>query len=74
MTLEELKEQLFKLSYELDSYSAGKDYVSLRRSHYKNVQWLHDIGLQEEYYQYFLKRINKDTFFREETQEHDKDN
>lgn len=68
MTLEELKEQLFKLSYELDSYSAGKDYVSLRRSHYKNVQWLHDSGLQEEYYQYFLNRICKDTFFREETQ------
>ena len=50
-----LLQHLFELSFALDSQSAGKDYVALRRTHYENQRWLHDKGLQEDYYQYFLK-------------------
>lgn len=54
---ETLKQQLFHLSFALDSQSAGKDYVALRNTHYNNQKWLHDNGLQEEYYQFFIKKI-----------------
>lgn len=57
LTIDELKQQLFKLSFALDSQSAGKDYVALRDTHYRNQKWLHDKGLSEEYYQYFIQKI-----------------
>ena len=57
ITVEELKQQLFKLSFALDSQSAGKDYVALRNTHYRNQKWLHDHDLQEEYYQFFITKI-----------------
>ena len=56
-TTEELIQHIFELSFALDSQSAGKDYVSLRSTHYQNQKWIHDKGLQEEYYQYFIKQI-----------------
>lgn len=56
-TAEELIQHIFELSFALDSQSAGKDYVSLRSTHYQNQKWIHDKGLQEEYYQYFVKQI-----------------
>ncbi len=56
-TTEEIIQHLFELSFALDSQSAGKDYVSLRSTHYQNQKWIHDKGLQEEYYQYFVKQI-----------------
>lgn len=56
-TTEELIQHIFELSFALDSQSAGKDYVSLRSTHYQNQKWIHDKGLQEEYYQYFVKQI-----------------
>ena len=55
-----IKKQLFKLSYALDSQSAGKDYVALRNTHYENVQWLHNHGLSEEYYDYFVNRLQEE--------------
>lgn len=57
--IEDLKKHLFELSFALDSQSAGKDFIALRKTHYDNVTWLHDNGLQEEYYQYFSNKINK---------------
>ena len=57
VTIDELKQQLFKLSFALDSESAGRDYVALRKSHYDNQRWLHDNGLAEEYYHYFVKQL-----------------
>lgn len=54
---EDLKRHIFELSFALDSQSAGKDYVALRNTHYQNQKWIHDNGLQEEYYQFFVKRI-----------------
>lgn len=59
MTEEELKQHIYGLSFDLDIYSAGKDYVALRRTHYNNIQWLHDSGLQEEYYQFFVKALKE---------------
>lgn len=56
VSIEQLKQHIFKLSFELDSQSAEKDYVALRNSHYNNQRWIHDNGLQEEYYQYFFKK------------------
>ena len=50
------KEHIFELSFALDSQSAGKDYPALRNSHYKNQKWIHDNGLMEEYYHYFIKK------------------
>jgi hypothetical protein len=57
LTEEDLKRHIFELSFALDSQSAGKDYVALRNTHYQNQKWIHDNGLQEEYYQFFVKRI-----------------
>jgi hypothetical protein len=54
---EDLKRHIFELSFALDSQGAGKDYVALRNTHYQNQKWIHDNGLQEEYYQFFVKRI-----------------
>ena len=66
MSEEELyKQHIFELSFALDSQSAGKDYVALRNTHYNNVKWLHDNGLQEDYYSYFAKRLGM------EEQEHE---
>lgn len=60
MTEEELKQHIFELSFALDDQSAGKDFVRLRRTHYENQKWIHDNGLSEEYYQYFVKKIGED--------------
>lgn len=57
MSAEELKEHLYELSYALDSYSAGKDYVALRRTHYDNIEWLQKHGLTEEYYNVLFAHI-----------------
>lgn len=56
MTIDELKAHIFKLSFALDIQSAGKDYDGLRITHYNNQRWIHDNGLQEEYYKYFCKK------------------
>lgn len=57
ITKDELIQHIFELSFALDSQSAGKDYVSLRNTHYQNQKWIHDKGLQEEYYEFFVKKI-----------------
>jgi hypothetical protein len=57
MTIEELKEHLYELSYALDNHSARKDYVALRRTHYDNIEWLHKHGLTDEYYNVFFAHI-----------------
>ena len=54
---DELIKHIFELSFALDSQSAAKDYMSLRNTHYQNQKWIHDKGLQEKYYQFFIKRI-----------------
>ena len=54
---EDLKRHIFELSFALDSQSAGKDFAALRNTHYQNQKWIHDNGLQEEYYKFFVKRI-----------------
>ena len=58
--LNELKQHLFELSYALDSKSSGKDYVALRRTLYDNQIWIHDNGLQEEYYKYFYSKFKEE--------------
>lgn len=58
--LEELKQHIFELSYALDSQSSGKDYVALRNTHYDNQIWIHDNGLQEEYYKYFYSKFKEE--------------
>ena len=50
MSEEELKQHLYQLSSDLDRFSAGKDYVALRKTHYDNIEWLHKNGLTNEYY------------------------
>lgn len=57
MSEEELKQHIYELSYALDNYSAGKDYVALRRTHYDNIKWLHKHGLTEEYYEVLFAHI-----------------
>ena len=58
MTEEELKQHIFLLSEALDRYSAGKDYVALRATHYANIEWIHKHGLTEEYYEVLFKHIS----------------
>lgn len=60
MSEEELKQHLYELSYALDNYSAGKDYVALRRTHYDNIEWLQKHGLTEEYYEVLFAHIKKE--------------
>lgn len=60
MSEQELKKKLFEIMFTLDSKSAGKDYVALRNNHYGNMEWLHDNGLQEEYYEYFISQIKSE--------------
>ena len=60
MTETELKKHLFELSLALDKYSAGKDYVSLRATHYSNIKWLHEHGLTEEYYKVLFEDIREE--------------
>lgn len=55
----DLRQHLFELSYALDSYSAGKDYVALRRTHYENIEWLHKNDLTEEYYKVLFEHIKE---------------
>ena len=57
MTEEELKQHLYELSYALDSYSVGKDYIALRRTHYDNINWLQEHGLADEYYNVLFAHI-----------------
>lgn len=59
LTNEELRQHIFELSFALDTQSAGKDFLSLRTTHYNNVRWLQDNGLQEEYYQFFMKQLER---------------
>lgn len=56
-TREELINHIFELSFALDSQSAAKDYSSLRVTHYNNLQWIYDNGLDKEYYKYFLSEL-----------------
>lgn len=56
----DLAQHLFELSFALDSLSAEKNYVALRRTHYDNQKWIHDAGLMEEYYQFFTKRLQEE--------------
>lgn len=56
--IKELLNHIFELSFALDSQSAGKDFLSLRRTHYNNLNWIHENGLTDEYYKYFLEKIN----------------
>ncbi len=58
--LEELKKHIFELSYALDCLSSVKDCVALRRTHYDNQIWIHDNGLQEEYYKYFYSKFKEE--------------
>lgn len=60
MTEEELKDHIYELSIALDTYSAGKDYVALRRTHYANIEWLHENGLMDEYYNVLFAHIKKE--------------
>ena len=60
VTIEELKEHLYELSYALDNHSAGKDYVALRRTHYDNIEWLQKHGLADEYYNVLFAHIKAD--------------
>lgn len=60
MTKEELLQHLYELSYALDNYSAGKDYVALRKTHYDNIKWLSKHGLTEDYYKVFFAHIQSD--------------
>ena len=57
MTNDRVKEKLFELIFAMDDLSAKKDFVGLRSKHYSNQTWLHDMGLGEEYYNYFLEKI-----------------
>lgn len=57
MSEEELKQHIYELSYALDNYSAGKDYVALRNAHYDNIKWLQKHGLTDEYYEVLFSRI-----------------
>lgn len=59
MNEEDLKRQLFELSFTLDCESAGKNYIALRNAHYNNVRWLHDNGLSEEYYHFFVNKMKE---------------
>ena len=55
--VEELKQHFYELSYALDSHSAGKEYEELRRTHYENIDWMENKGLEEEYYKVFFEHI-----------------
>lgn len=59
--LEKLLTHIFELSYALDTQSAGKDFLSLRTTHYDNQEWIHDNGYQEKYYQYFISKRKEGT-------------
>ena len=56
---EQLLKHIFELSFALDTQSAGKDYLSLRKTHYDNQRWIHDNGFSEEYYQFFFEKIKE---------------
>lgn len=60
MTEEELKDHIYELSEALDRYSARKDYVALRRTHYENIEWLKEHGLTNEYYNVLFAHINEE--------------
>jgi hypothetical protein len=56
-----IKKRLFELIWEIDGFSAGnKDATDLRVLHYQNCDWLGKVGLQEEYYNYMLGRMEGD--------------
>ena len=57
---DELINHIFELSFALDTQSAGKDFLSLRRTHYNNQKWIHDHGYQEEYYKFFINRLKEE--------------
>lgn len=60
MTEEELKDHIYELSEALDRYSARKDYVALRRTHYENIEWLQKNGLMNEYYNVVFAHIKNE--------------
>ena len=58
-SLDKIKQHLFQISYDLDNQSVREDYGALRKTHYKNIEWMQDQGLGEDYYKYFFKRFNQ---------------
>lgn len=54
---DDVLQHLLELSYTLDKYSAGKDYIELRKAHYKNIEWLHNHGLTDMYYDVLFGQI-----------------
>lgn len=59
--VKELKQHIYELSIALDMYSAGKDYVVLRRTHYNNLEWLHNHGMTKEYYDVLFKHTKDES-------------
>lgn len=48
-----LKQHIYELSVALDNQSAERNLVALRRTHYNNIKWIHDNGLEQEYYDFW---------------------
>jgi hypothetical protein len=54
---DDVLQHLLELSSTLDKYSAGKDYIESRKAHYKNIEWLHNHGLTDMYYDVLFGQI-----------------
>lgn len=50
--IDEFKHRLFEIMYALDKASAEKDFITLRRWHYENMDWLRDEDMITEYYDF----------------------
>lgn len=59
---EAIKQHFYEISYKLDKYSAYKDYNTLRKAHYDNIDWLKEHQLENEYYDALMKFIKEEKY------------
>ncbi len=57
---DDVLQHLLELSCTLDKYSAGKNYMELRKAHYKNIEWIQNHGLTDMYYDVLFGHIKEE--------------
>lgn len=59
LTSKILEQKLFELMLAIDVLSVKKDYKGLRIKHYKDMNWINEHGMDEDYYNYLFTHYIK---------------
>lgn len=59
LTSKILEQKLFELMLAIDVLSVKKDYAGLRNKHFKDMNWINEHGMDEDYYNYLFTHYIK---------------